>query len=277
MNKHLHLSIAILFLINLSPNAQESILEVDGAIQVGTTSEATPDEGTIKFDPINKVFQGWNGTSWVTFSGSGGGAIVKDIDNNHYTTVTIGSQTWLGENLRTTRYNDSTSIALVTDSMEWRLQTTPGYTWYENGADNVADYGALYNWYAVDTSSNGSKNICPSGWHVPSMTEGNALALSIGGNGGKLKESGIANWDAPNQGATNDTGFRALPGGYRSGDGKTFSAIGQNATYWSTTSNAMLPDGIPIVSVANLSFNSSAASSDFVPGNVGLAVRCIKD
>ena len=103
---------------------------------------------------------------------------VKDGDGNTYSTVTIGTQIWLGENLKTTKYNDKTEIPLVTDDTEWEGLTTPGYCWYNNNSSYKNTYGALYNWYAVNTGK-----LCPSGWHVPSNTEWTALEDYLIANG----------------------------------------------------------------------------------------------
>jgi uncharacterized protein (TIGR02145 family) len=90
---------------------------------------------------------------------------VKDADGNVYHTVKIGNQVWTVENLRTTRNNDGSAIPHVTDGTEWAALTTPGYCFYDNmsNVDSIKEYGALYNWYAVDT-----KKLAPAGWHVPS-------------------------------------------------------------------------------------------------------------
>jgi len=139
---------------------------------------------------------------------------VKDIDGNVYSTVIIGTQVWMSENLYTTKYNDSTDIPLITDYNSWIDLSTPGYCWYKNDAPTFKNrYGALYNWYTV-----GTKKLCPTGWHVPTDAEWTELTDYLGGKrvaGGKLKETGTAHWKSPNKGATNETGFTALPGGSR--------------------------------------------------------------
>ncbi len=139
---------------------------------------------------------------------------VTDIDNNHYEAVRIGSQLWMAENLKTTRYNDGTPIPLVTDSLEWDNLVTPAYCWYRNDPVTYGEtYGALYNLHVVSTGI-----LCPSGWHVPSDAEWTVLSDYLGGEsvaGGKLKEAGTTHWYTPNAGATNETGFTALPGGIR--------------------------------------------------------------
>jgi uncharacterized protein (TIGR02145 family) len=164
--------------------------------------------------------------------------IIKDVEGNLYTTFKIGNQFWLGENLKTTSYNDSTPIPLVTDNTAWSNLTTPGYCWYNHDATTYkSTYGALYNWYAVSSTTNGKKNICPTGWHVPSDVEWTTLTTYLGGTsvaGGKLKETGTAHWTSPNTGATNETDFAALPGGIRFLDG-SINFISYYGYLWSAT------------------------------------------
>jgi uncharacterized protein (TIGR02145 family) len=157
---------------------------------------------------------------------------VSDIDGNLYHTVTIGTQIWIVENLKTTRYNDSTPIPLVTDSAAWNSLTTPGYCWYNNDTANKNTYGAIYNWFTVNTGK-----LAPTGWHVPSDDEWTTLTTYLGGEsiaGGKLKETGTTHWRTPNLGATNENGFTALPGGHRDVNG-SFNVIGDDGFWWSVT------------------------------------------
>jgi uncharacterized protein (TIGR02145 family) len=142
-------------------------------------------------------------------------AQVMDGSNNMYNTIEIGTQTWIQENLKTTKYNDGTSILLVTEPTVWTNLTTPGYCWYNNDRATYGNtYGALYNWYAVDAVSNGGRNDT-TGWHVSTDAEWSTLPLcgpNIGRlSGGKLKEAGTTHWYSPNTGATNESGFTALP------------------------------------------------------------------
>src|SRR5664280_817425 len=110
--------------------------------------------------------------------------LITDIDGNVYTSVIIGTQVWFIENLKTTKYNDNTSIPLVTDITAWSALSTPAYCWQNNdAAANKATYGALYNWYAVDAASNNNKNICPTGWHVPSDSDWTTLENYLIANG----------------------------------------------------------------------------------------------
>jgi len=158
-----------------------------------------------------------------------GNNIVKDADGNIYHTVTIGTQVWMAEDLKTTRYNDGTPIPYVTDTVEWGSLHSGAYCWANNDESNKTVYGALYNWYTTNTGK-----LCPTGWHVSSNNDWETLINYCGGweiAGGKLKEAGTAHWDAPNVGATNEFGFTALPAGGRVCNGK-FSILGRDLGYW---------------------------------------------
>ena len=142
-----------------------------------------------------------------------------------------GLQIWMAENLKTAKYNDGSNIPYVTSSGVWSGLNTPAYCWYNNDPGNKNVYGALYNWYAVN-----SNKLCPSGWHTPDDGEWTALSNSLGGElaaGEKLKETGTSHWKSMNP-ATNESGFSARPGGYRYRDGgfDSMSILG----YWWTSS-----------------------------------------
>jgi uncharacterized protein (TIGR02145 family) len=165
---------------------------------------------------------------------------VTDVDGNVYNTVTIGIQVWMAENLKTSKYNDGTSIPNITDNTAWSALNIGAYSDYSNNLSNSTTYGRLYNWYAVDATSNSGKNLCPTGWHVPTDAEWTTLITYLGGEsvaGGKLKENGTTHWTTPNTGATNETGFTALPGGHRKNDG-VYSGIGSMGHWWSSTEYA---------------------------------------
>ncbi len=123
------------------------------------------------------------GNKTITF----GFVACTDKNNNNYTVVKIGNQTWMAENLKTTRFNDGTPIPLVSDNTTWSTLSTPGYCWYNNDSVNFKDFGgALYNWYAVNTAK-----LAPPGWHVPTDAEWTTLTNYVGGldvAGGKLKK-----------------------------------------------------------------------------------------
>jgi uncharacterized protein (TIGR02145 family) len=201
---------------------------------------------------------------------------VTDIDGNVYYTVTIGSQVWMAENLKTTKYNDGTSIPLVTGDIQWNALSTPGYCWYNNDAATFkSTYGALYNWYAVNVLSNGGKNVCPAGWHVPTYAEWTMLMTYLGGEniaGGKLKETGTAHWVEPNTGATNESGFTALPGGLHAG---SYGYIGNSGHWWSSTEHPN--DNVYAGDMGLNYYVTYATQSYYGSKNLGYSVRCLRD
>jgi uncharacterized protein (TIGR02145 family) len=195
---------------------------------------------------------------------------VSDIEGNDYKTITIGTQTWMAENLGTKKYNDGIAIPLVKDESAWAGLSTPGFCWYENEEEAFKVlYGALYNWYAINTGK-----LCPTGWHAASDAEWNVLTAYLGGEsiaGGKMKETGIEYWVEPNIGATNERGFSALPGGFRFHDGK-FYDFGFSAYWWAS--------GELSASRARFRYISSEDSAIFRFDNFkknGFSVRCVKD
>ncbi len=160
---------------------------------------------------------------------------VTDIDGNVYEIVTIGNQVWMAENLKVTHYRNGEPLPNVTDNIEWRNLDTGAYCNYNNDVAYVATYGRLYNWFAV----NDSRNIAPAGWHVPSDAEWQTLDDYLGSDtndaGCKLKETGTSHWRSPNEGATNESRFSALPGGARKSLFGTFDYIGIYAFFWTST------------------------------------------
>jgi len=201
---------------------------------------------------------------------------IADVDGNVYKTIQIGTQIWMAENLRTTKFNDGASITQVTDDIEWEKLTTPGYCWYDNDPSSYKDtYGALYNWYAVNT-----EKLCPEGWHVPANAEWNILSNYLGADaGGKMKETGTIKWVNPNSGASNVSGFTAIPGGsrdpfYQEWRYSTFGYLGYNSSWWSATEHSS-----PNVGYATWLFSDESNFSDeFQAVKIaGLSVRCLKD
>jgi uncharacterized protein (TIGR02145 family) len=154
-----------------------------------------------------------------------------DIDGNSYHYITIGTQVWMVENLKTTRYNDGTAIPLVTGPNDtWQNLLTPAYCWMNNDSAYKNPYGALYTWYTVNTG-----NLAPAGWHVPTDAEWTILSTYLGGDsiaGGILKDTATTLWMSPNTGATNAVGFTALPAGDRNTSGP-FEGLGGVASWWS--------------------------------------------
>ena len=227
------------------------------------------------FDGVLDDFRIYNRALGATevqqlYSENGWGTSVTDIDGNTYSTVQIGTQTWMGENLKTTQYNDGTAITLVTDNTTWANQTTEAYSWYNNDQATYGDtYGGLYNWYAVETGK-----LCPSGWHVPSSADWNALVGYLGGGsvaGGKLKETGTVHWNSPNAGATNESGFTALPAGYRNYTTGAFEVMRSIGIIWS--SSEVDADR---ASIRQMLFDVADIYALNGYKNQGFSVRCLK-
>jgi uncharacterized protein (TIGR02145 family) len=236
---------------------------------------------------------------------------ITDIDGNIYQTVKIYKQIWMAENLRTTKYNNGTTVPLVSDSTEWFNLESPGYCWYNNDEASYRKiYGALYNFYTVNTAK-----ICPTGWHVPTERELRNLILKLDHNlesvnsygieseiaGGKLKETGSAHWSNGNIGATNETGFTALPGGERclypftGGEigwitspseyrkrSNGFYDLGYMATFWSSTYEVTYPDeegrGGGTGGMRRTFYSDNTWSvRDYLYQKTGCSIRCLKD
>jgi uncharacterized protein (TIGR02145 family) len=210
---------------------------------------------------------------------------VTDCEGNEYNIITIGTQTWIAENLKTTKYNDCTDILNVTDKTAWSNLTTPAYCWYNNDYSNYGTiYGALYNWYTIDPATNVGKNIAPKGWHVPTDAEWRILTDYMGGNypvGDRLKESGLTHWKySPyDTGANNASGFTALGGGFRWSESVNIGidvGLGLNEMFWSST-----PNDATSALLLSLHYNYSFVySPSFINSNnkkFGNPIRCVKD
>jgi uncharacterized protein (TIGR02145 family) len=216
---------------------------------------------------------------------------VADIENNLYHSVTIGTQVWLAENLKTSKFNDGTSIPLVTDQNEWNTAAGYSYCWYNNSPTNKDSYGALYNWWAVDYTMNINKNICPLGWHVPAKAEWSTLFTFLIDNGYGNEGSGndIAKslaartrWNTDsnpgsvgnNLAINNSSGFTALAGGIRTDGMEGFIQMGVQGAWWA------VPDDYSqgySYWCSNI-FNFEAIVHQANTGRkAGLSIRCLKD
>jgi uncharacterized protein (TIGR02145 family) len=197
---------------------------------------------------------------------------VTDADGNVYQTVKIGNQTWTTENLRTTKFNDGTSIPNETNGVTWTTLYTPAYCWYLNDITNKVKYGALYNRAAAHNPM-----LAPDGWHVSTLSDWDNLVNYLGAaGGGKLKQTGTINWNAPNTGATNETGFNAVPSGYRDDVG-TFYNLKMRAIFWGITDNVI---GEPSNNISPMLYYDQTlvnTSSTFTSETSGLSVRLVKD
>jgi len=195
---------------------------------------------------------------------------VTDIDGNVYHTVTIGTQVWMVENLKTTKYRNGDPIPNVTLDASWTALTSGAYCLYNNDAANKITYGALYNWFAVSDS----RNIAPVGWHVPTDAEWTTLTDYLGGTsvaGGKLKESGTSHWITPNTGATNSNSFTALPGGFRGFNG-AFNYVDYYGFWWPTTNNSTTYAWFRYMSSNSVELFKLSDNKYY-----GFSVRCLKD
>ena len=189
---------------------------------------------------------------------------LTDIEGNNYKTIQIGTQRWMAENLKTTIYNDGSSIPIGSNV------STPSYCWYKNDPSTYkTSFGALYNWYAVNTGK-----LCPTGWHVSTIDEWTTLETYLGGEdyaAGKLKETGTTHWFYPNIGATNESGFTALPGGCIGNYG--YVNIWGCGYWWSSTENSSTYAYSQVI-FFNLNSIYHAISNE---KKSGLSVRCVKD
>lgn len=196
---------------------------------------------------------------------------VTDINGNIYNTVTIGTQVWMAENLKTTSYSNGDPIPNVTGNIQWGNLNSAAWSHYNSSSQYENPYGKLYNWFAV----NDNRNICPIGWHVPSDAEWTKLTDYLGGVSvavSKMKSTGTQFWQSPNQDATNESGFSGLPGGFRAYNG-AFGWIRENGSWWSSTEKS---------ENANVAWHRSLTSNNSVGrgGNdkkTGFSVRCLKD
>jgi uncharacterized protein (TIGR02145 family) len=205
---------------------------------------------------------------------------VTDIVGNVYLTVLIGTQEWMAENLRTTRYRNGLNIPNITDDFGWSQASIGAWSSFANDPANDATYGKLYNWLAVDYNS----NLCPQGWHVPSDDEWNALVGYLDPDynpegftpqstiaGGKMKATGTLYWTAPNSGATNESGFSGLPGGVRGING-AFVNIGQDAWWWCATEDTPTRSWTRFLYYGGAQVDRASFSKRY-----GCSVRCVRD
>jgi len=190
---------------------------------------------------------------------------VSDVDGNVYATVTIGTQVWMAENLKTTKYNDGKSIPDGNNEVTWKGLKSDAYCWFLDDSSNKATYGAYYNWHAVNTGK-----LCPEGWHVPADKEWRTLTDYLGSEnvaGHKMKSS--SGWSRNGNGS-NESGFSAMPLGYRNTKG-LFSSMGISSYWWSTTSDSV--NGWYTV----LFSKDGTAFKYYGQKESGFSVRCLKN
>ena len=195
----------------------------------------------------------------------------RDIDGNTYDTVKIGTQVWMKQNLKTLKYRNGAVIPTGLSDADWTTTTNGACTSYNNDPANTAIYGKLYNWYAVADPA----GLCPINWHVPSDSEWTTLSTYLGGNliaGGAMKEAGLTHWASPNTGASNSSGFTALPTGFRSGSSGTYSNIFVDGNWWSASQYSLTNANYLYLKYSDTYVNRSSA-----PKGYGFAVRCLRD
>jgi uncharacterized protein (TIGR02145 family) len=205
--------------------------------------------------------------------------IMSDQQGNVYKTILIGSKEWMAENLKTTIYSNGNAIVNVTDNGQWSGLTTGAWCYNNNDSQYDCPYGKLYNWYAVTDP----RNVCPTGWHVPTDAEWSDLINYLDPNadggsnllnvaGGKLKSTGTQYWLSPNNSATNESGFSGLPGGARDAYA-TFYSIGINGVWWGASESS--PSGMAW-------YRDMYSSTGYLrrlldSKRCGFSVRCLKD
>lgn len=213
--------------------------------------------------------------------------VVNDGDGNVYPVITIGNQIWMAGNLKTTRFTDGTPIPMVRDSLGWVALNSPSFCWVNNDSASYAvTYGALYNWYAINPESNGNRNICPEGWHVPSDEDWKILARTLADKGygfeGERRDiakamAATSGWKPHNtvnnpgydQESNNRSGFNAVPAGYRNFRG-AFNYTGSFAYWWSSTGQSPEKAFYRFIH----SYYSYLGRNSFSKKN-GFSVRCV--
>lgn len=258
-------------LLGPSLKAQENLLQIDGSVTIGNSQNADSKPGTIRW--TGSSFEGFNGLLWVSFGPINYTGQVKDTTGIIYKTITIGTQTWMGENLRTTKYRNGDDLPHIISETQWGQLDSGAWVWYGHNANNENIYGKLYNWYA----STDSRGLCPEGWHLPSKEEWQILEtyanqVNCGALEGNLKEAGFEHWDSPNGSATNELGFTGLPGGIRRTNGGLFSDLGSIGRWWTSTE---------AFSSTAWAFRLWALDGELFgydwPKKTGCSIRCLKN
>lgn len=220
---------------------------------------------------IDPLIDNSNTPKDIIFNSSLTYGTVSDIDGNVYKTIQIGTQTWMAENIKTTKFRNGDPIPCVVDNKNW-AKSSGAYCWYDNDpATYKANYGALYSWYAVLDN----RKIAPAGWHIPNELDFGYLLTYLGDAnfaGRKLKEVGLSHWKYEFVGSNNETGFTALPGGFRYEYG--FQNLRIYGTWW-----------LDSESLYNwydaIAFNMSCEGGSLYKSPErkinGYSVRCIKD
>ena len=235
-------------------------------------SISSPVEGLVIYNTDEKTLNIYNGNSWDSIIPFFCGQSFKDLrDGKVYTTVQIGTQCWMAQNLNIGNKIDGSGE-------QTNNSPTPIIEKYcnDNNESNCDIYGGLYQWDEMMqySTTSGVQGICPTGWHVPTDAEWATLITFLGGEsvaGGKMKETGTTHWNGYNTGATNSSGFTALPGGYRATSG-LYYITGWNCNLWSSTQNSTTDAWNRI-----LNENSAYVYRDWHTKGFGFSVRCVRD
>jgi uncharacterized protein (TIGR02145 family) len=257
-----------------SPVSASAVLEANSTTQgflpprMTTTQRdaiLSPATGLVIFNTITDCLEFKTSTVWVSLTTS---------NSANYSSILIGTQNWMDKNLNVSTYQNGDIIQYVSDPAAWAALTTGAWCYYNNDPANNAIYGKLYNWYAV----NDPRGLAPKGWHIPTDAEWTTLSTTLGGDavaGWKMKTIGTTIWNSDNTGATNESGFSALPSGrrYLAGTaGYIFGFLGSQINFWSATS--IYP------TIAGISFLTSGAGNlvrSDAPKKYGYSVRCVRD
>lgn len=210
-----------------------------------------------------------------------GKLIIQDVDGNTYETVTIGHQVWMKQNLKTTRFNDGTTIPQLNQNSLWAKTNASAYCWLDNDSSNKELFGAIYNGYAIEKA-----DICPEGWHVPTDSDWQVLEMTLGMSESIVKKPGWRGGEAnalagkkelwvagsfKEHPLVNSTGFTGLPAGNRIGENGSFGNSGSNAYWWSTTQYD------DYIWVRALFYGSNHIIKEKYPKNYGFSIRCVMD
>jgi len=246
-----------------------AIVSTSNTMQLGNTNVTNVNtSGTITAGGV--TYPNIDGTSGQILTSTGAGTLTWTTPV-FLPTIVIGTQQWMRENLDVMTYRNGDIIPQVTDPSAWAALTTGAWCWYNNDPLNGANYGKLYNWYAV----NDPRGLAPQGWHIPTYSEWATLSTLLGGDaaaGGKMKTIGITIWSTPNTSATNESGFSGLPGGTRSNYG-TFYDLGSDGYWWSATEEFYTTNAW----YRGLYYNYSVLGMVSLSKKIGFSVRCLRD